>query len=284
MRWRAKVQSIGTEEVHIGLFFVEPGISDGAGLSHHKAILLKYVCDELSIAPCALCSTAPEKYAWNFIKIDDETIRLDPMVVPTVHSVDVDRSDHIGRDLGDLEVVTYLVDNSCLAADSDGLAFRLSMNIEDRADKVATWGTIVYGTLAHKDWLKVGDAFLPLSLRNVPVLLNLDEVVKQCPQGHGLTRFLVKQAGAYYCDGCKGHPVRGSIMFGCEFCDYDLCGKCAVLNPKFGQEDLLSNSDVQARPVTQQMLLPERKVCQDWLPFMFTCSPWAPREGRNVPT
>merc|ERR1712118_74988 len=115
------------------------------------------------------------------------------------------------------------------------------------------------------DWLRVGDGFLPLHLNGIPVMLCLDEGARVCPKNHGLARFLVKKDGAYFCNVCRGHPARGSVMFGCQLCDFDLCGKCAVREAKRGQRTL-SSSDVAKPPG------PERQVCQDWFPLVFTCA------------
>lgn len=276
-RWLSKVQSLEGLEVHIGILFMESSkdggiITEGAGLCHHKAILLKYVCDALEIAPCSLWSATPERYAWNFIRIGNETVRMDPMMPQPTSSRAASESEHLPPQLDHPDMGTYLVDNSSLAFDCDGLAYRMSMNLDDKATQVAMWGTVVYGTLVSKDWLRVGEGFLPLSLQGAPVLVSMKTVTKECPRGHQLSHFLVKVDGSYYCDVCRGHPHRGSVMFGCQTCDYDICGKCAVHE---GQRE---------KPWTPQPSIESgvtRPPCQDLLPLIFSCAPWSYRDGHR---
>lgn len=280
-RWLAKVRSLEGMDVNIGILFMESSrdgglISEGAGLSHHKAILLKYVCDALEIAPCSLWSAAPDRYAWNFIKVGSETVRMDPMMPQPTPRADSEFGSVAGFSSfpshDDPHLGTYLVDNSSLAFDCDGLAYRMSMNSDDKASQVAMWGTIVYGTVASKDWLRVGEGFLPLHLQGMPVLVSLNAVAKDCPRGHQLSHFLVKTDGSYYCDVCRGHPARGSVMFGCQLCDYDVCGKCAVIEANRHKPWSAGQGSPQGPP---------RVPCTDLLPLIFSCAPWSHREGHR---
>jgi len=68
----------------------------------------------------------------------------------------------------------YLVDNSKLQANTRGLSYRLSKNNKDRDPRtVAMWDSQVRGIDQGDGWLKVGDCFLPLMLKDVPVLAPL---------------------------------------------------------------------------------------------------------------
>jgi hypothetical protein len=71
-----------------------------------------------------------------------------------------------------METQAYLVDNSVLNANSRGLGYRLSKNIEDRAPQGIHeyWNTVVNGIQESDGWVRVGDRFLPMQLGGVTVL------------------------------------------------------------------------------------------------------------------
>lgn len=43
-----------------------------------------------------------------------------------------------------------------------------------------------------------------------------------CPQGHGLARFITSHA-SFCCDVCRVYQPIGSAMWGCRRCDFDVC-------------------------------------------------------------
>lgn len=48
-----------------------------------------------------------------------------------------------------------------------------------------------------------------------------------CPVGHALTEFQSTRAGVQYeCDRCNRTVPRGSTLYGCRQCDYDVCSDC----------------------------------------------------------
>lgn len=51
------------------------------------------------------------------------------------------------------------------------------------------------------------------------------KVVTKCPQGHELQTFATL-ADTYPCSVCRKKLSRGSAMFGCRRCSYDVCGEC----------------------------------------------------------
>merc|ERR1712130_143262 len=63
---------------------------------------------------------------------------------------------------------------------------------------------------------------------------NLNE--PNCPGQHGLTEFETYVNG-YKCNECKTRFPAKTIMFVCDFCNYDLCGPC------FGQKTKKKNDD-----------------------------------------
>mmetsp|Transcript_91312 Transcript_91312/g.289460 ORF Transcript_91312/g.289460 Transcript_91312/m.289460 type:complete len:343 (+) Transcript_91312:54-1082(+) len=68
----------------------------------------------------------------------------------------------------------FLVDNSKLNAKTRGLSFRFSKNHQDRdAESVAFWGMEVVGRDEGDGWVSIGGCFLPLMLKDVPVLRSL---------------------------------------------------------------------------------------------------------------
>eukprot|EP00929_Paragymnodinium_shiwhaense_P109640 TRINITY_DN76118_c0_g1_i1.p1 TRINITY_DN76118_c0_g1~~TRINITY_DN76118_c0_g1_i1.p1 ORF type:complete len:396 (-),score=36.70 TRINITY_DN76118_c0_g1_i1:172-1359(-) len=66
---------------------------------------------------------------------------------------------------------SYVVDNSKLRSSAVGLTLRRSMDLSDKmkGNRVA-WGSTIQGTPVDKDWIRVGEYFLPLRLRRVRVL------------------------------------------------------------------------------------------------------------------
>ena len=45
------------------------------------------------------------------------------------------------------------------------------------------------------------------------------------PKDHSLTRFM-SEFGGFGCDNCKASQPKGSTLFGCRTCDFDLCLEC----------------------------------------------------------
>mmetsp|Transcript_44844 Transcript_44844/g.103612 ORF Transcript_44844/g.103612 Transcript_44844/m.103612 type:complete len:535 (-) Transcript_44844:66-1670(-) len=70
----------------------------------------------------------------------------------------------------------YLVSNKLLQADTSGLAYRLSTQVQDiDAASMARWNSTVFGVDERNGWLRVvhtnGERFLPFVLNNVEVLV-----------------------------------------------------------------------------------------------------------------
>jgi len=67
---------------------------------------------------------------------------------------------------------TYMADNSLLKAESDGIGYRFSKQLEDRdPSSTLLWGTTVKGVDQGDGWLKVHDRYLPMILNTSPVLI-----------------------------------------------------------------------------------------------------------------
>ena len=47
---------------------------------------------------------------------------------------------------------------------------------------------------------------------------------KKCANGHGLIRFEIPRM--FGCDLCENGIPEGSVMYGCDECDYDVCSTC----------------------------------------------------------
>jgi len=67
----------------------------------------------------------------------------------------------------------YLVDNSLLKSTSRGIRYRHSPRLDDRdrSIKPAKFGSVVFGTLHDRLWLRVGPRFLPIWVQGVQVLI-----------------------------------------------------------------------------------------------------------------
>ncbi|CAK9089603.1 unnamed protein product [Durusdinium trenchii] len=84
----------------------------------------------------------------------------------------------------------FFVDNRMLKADSDGIGYRASPDLDDKAipPRTALWGSVVHG-VDNGDWLRVGAYFLPKSLCGVNVLTPKEEVpASHLPQHAGFAR------------------------------------------------------------------------------------------------
>lgn len=71
----------------------------------------------------------------------------------------------------------YLIDNSMLQAEGhSGVQYRLSKNMQDKIQgaKPALWGEVVLGLDEGDGWLKVGQHYLPMAVKGVPVLTPLN--------------------------------------------------------------------------------------------------------------
>lgn len=66
---------------------------------------------------------------------------------------------------------SFLIDNSQLNAQTNGIGFRFSKKLTDRDLRaVAHWGSVVQGKDLGDGWLQVGDCFLPTKLQGIPVV------------------------------------------------------------------------------------------------------------------
>merc|ERR1719195_1578386 len=66
---------------------------------------------------------------------------------------------------------SFLIDNSKLNAQTNGVGFRFSKKLTDRDLRaVAHWGSIVQGKDLGDGWLQVGDCFLPMRVQGIPVV------------------------------------------------------------------------------------------------------------------
>lgn len=75
---------------------------------------------------------------------------------------------------------TFLVDNSQLRSDTQGLGYRLSKRLDHVEDKsTAMWDSTVEGIDESDGWVRVGQRFLPMQIRGVTVLtiLTTEEAV-----------------------------------------------------------------------------------------------------------
>lgn len=65
----------------------------------------------------------------------------------------------------------FIADNTLLRANTVGLVFRKSMDMEDRcADEFVLWGNRVRGIQMDSLWVKVGKRYVPMFLNEIPVL------------------------------------------------------------------------------------------------------------------
>ena len=85
-------------------------------------------------------------------------------------------------------VAKYLVDNTLLRASSQGMQYRASKNLDDRAEAAANWGDIVSGADAGYGWLIVlgfgGMVFLPFEFDKTPFCASC-ETGEECCTGQG---------------------------------------------------------------------------------------------------
>merc|ERR1712070_636679 len=89
----------------------------------------------------------------------------------------------------------YLVDNSLLQAETAGVTYRLSRNLDDRDMSATTgcvpWGSKITGFNVGDGWFQVGDRYLPthiggmsiLSLAWSPAADSLRDFGRQCVGG-----------------------------------------------------------------------------------------------------
>merc|ERR1712232_1444287 len=98
----------------------------------------------------------------------------------------------------------WFVDNSVLQADTDGLAYRRSANLDDRVvgDPCARWGFRVKGIARGADWVQTQATFkyLPMKLRKKRVLV---------PRGTSGDEWVVDNS--YLKDNTHGLGYRGSM-------------------------------------------------------------------------
>eukprot|EP00416_Gambierdiscus_australes_P023362 CAMPEP_0171077718 /NCGR_PEP_ID=MMETSP0766_2-20121228/14206_1 /TAXON_ID=439317 /ORGANISM="Gambierdiscus australes, Strain CAWD 149" /LENGTH=524 /DNA_ID=CAMNT_0011534797 /DNA_START=69 /DNA_END=1643 /DNA_ORIENTATION=- len=74
----------------------------------------------------------------------------------------------------------FLVDNSKLRANTRGLSFRRTKDNEARDQRtIAIWGSEVMGLDEGDGWVKVGDCFLPMLLKDVPILRSMEAEASQ---------------------------------------------------------------------------------------------------------
>merc|ERR1712216_25081 len=68
--------------------------------------------------------------------------------------------------------LSYLVDNSVLRSDEQVLAYHFTKTVWDKAPAEfgAPWGSTVRGLDEGDGWLKVGRRYLPMTIRDAPVL------------------------------------------------------------------------------------------------------------------
>lgn len=70
----------------------------------------------------------------------------------------------------------FLVHNGRLQSQSRGVAYRGSMNLQDRIkNALAVWDSVVVGRLIDKDWLQVNHWFLPTRVDGIPVLVEVQQ-------------------------------------------------------------------------------------------------------------
>lgn len=85
----------------------------------------------------------------------------------------------------------FLVDNRAFKADSDGVGYRASPDLEDKVvpARTALWGTVVHGVADDEGWLRVGAYYLPMALKGIRVLTPEAEAPKaHLPQLPGFAR------------------------------------------------------------------------------------------------
>ncbi|CAL1140892.1 unnamed protein product [Cladocopium goreaui] len=72
----------------------------------------------------------------------------------------------------------YFVDNREFKADSDGIGYRASQDLDDKAvpARTALWGSVVHGVDVGDGWCRVGAYYLPMSLTGLRVLTPKEEV------------------------------------------------------------------------------------------------------------
>ncbi|CAJ1372561.1 unnamed protein product, partial [Effrenium voratum] len=84
----------------------------------------------------------------------------------------------------------FFVDNRTFKADSDGIGYRGSQDLDDKAvpARTALWGSVIHG-VDLGDWVRVGAYFLPTTLCGVQVLTPKEDVpATHLPQQSGFAR------------------------------------------------------------------------------------------------
>lgn len=121
----------------------------------------------------------------------------------------------------------YIVDNSILKADSPGLGYFFSKNLDDPAGMFMykSWGTTVTGVDEGDGWLQVGDRYLPLTFNGIRVLTpkalqKLNKLEVDCQDERPVQDHdTLKEEAALPCGGLCCRPVarRGATaQEGCE--------------------------------------------------------------------
>eukprot|EP00930_Biecheleria_cincta_P028930 TRINITY_DN20133_c0_g1_i2.p1 TRINITY_DN20133_c0_g1~~TRINITY_DN20133_c0_g1_i2.p1 ORF type:complete len:1123 (-),score=191.55 TRINITY_DN20133_c0_g1_i2:15-3383(-) len=80
------------------------------------------------------------------------------------------------------EECSWYCDNQQLRANTDGIGYRYSKDLDDKvAEKTARWGSVVRGIDCGDGWVKVNGMFLPLALNGKQVLLPTTAASKERP-------------------------------------------------------------------------------------------------------
>ncbi|CAE7203482.1 unnamed protein product, partial [Symbiodinium microadriaticum] len=118
----------------------------------------------------------------------------------------------------------FLVDNRAFKADSDGVGYRASPDLEDKVvpARTALWGTVVHGVADDEGWLRVGAYYLPMALKGIRVLTPEAEAPKaHLPQLPGFARgdweyicIDPKGASTYFQPGAPSESGQASFLRG----------------------------------------------------------------------
>ncbi|CAE7265122.1 unnamed protein product [Symbiodinium necroappetens] len=171
----------------------------------------------------------------------------------------------------------FLVDNRAFKADSDGVGYRASPDLEDKVvpARTALWGTVVHGVADDEGWLRVGAYYLPMALKGIRVLTPEAEAPKaHLPQLPGFARgdweyicIDPKGASTYFQPGAPSESGQASFLRG-------LVAASERLVPGLGFYHRLSRAGVEASQVLWLKLRP----VDSW-----AYSAWHARRERRQP-
>ncbi|CAK9035654.1 Uncharacterized protein SCF082_LOCUS21384 [Durusdinium trenchii] len=104
------------------------------------------------------------------------------------------------------QLFCFTVDNGTLKSHSNGLCYRWSPNLNDKAKRFAQWDSCVRGHLHSVGWVAVGNLFLPTRIRSIRVL-------QPRPDSYQLDNTALRspKRGVFYRSSCAWEDITDEI-------------------------------------------------------------------------